>query len=107
MSDINDRPDPKPAVNDRCCDVLAKALAEAKAGAYIAAAVIAVSADGQPFIMFGGSGKATMPVYFGAGMLQDQLMAQSSAPSTLLKPGQLGDGGGIDPRLLERGLSRA
>lgn len=77
------------AVNDRCCDVLAKALAEAKKGAYVAAAVIAVSADGQPFIMFGGAGKGTMPVYFGAGMLQEQLMAQATAPSTILRPGQL------------------
>lgn len=76
-------------VNDRCCDVLAKALAEAKQGAFIAAAVIAVTPDGQPMILFGGSGAATMGAYFGAGMLQEQLMAQSTAPSSILRPGQL------------------
>ncbi len=76
-------------VNDRCCDVLAKALAEAKAGNFIAAAVIAVAPDGKPTILFGGSGGGTMGAYFGAGMLQDQLMAQTAAPSTLLRPGQL------------------
>lgn len=75
--------------NDRCCDVLAKALAEAKSGAFIAAAVIAVTPDGQPMIMFGGSGAGTMGAYFGAGMLQDQLMAQTAAPSSLLRPWQL------------------
>lgn len=76
-------------VNDRCCDVLAKALASAKAGDYIAAAIVAVDQNGQPTILFGGSGAGTMAAYFGAGMLQDQLMAQSSAPSTILRPGQL------------------
>ncbi|MGY4295374.1 hypothetical protein ACVWXN_003469 [Bradyrhizobium sp. i1.4.4] len=75
--------------NDRCCDVLAQALAQAKKGEFIAAAVIAVSPEGKPFIMFGGSGSGTMAAYFGAGMLQDQLMAQTAAPSTLLRPGQL------------------
>jgi hypothetical protein len=81
---------PEPAkVNDRCCDVLAKALAGAKRGEFIAAAVIAIGQDGNPYIMFGGSGQGTMAAYFGAGMLQDQLMAQSSAPSSILRPGQL------------------
>lgn len=77
------------AVNDRCCDVLAKALAEAKRGNFVAAAVIGVSSEGQPMIMFGGAGAGAMACYFGAGMLQDQLMAQTTAPSTILKPGQL------------------
>lgn len=76
-------------VNDRCCDVLAKALAAAKAGDFIAAAVIAVGQDGTPMIMFGGSGGGTMAAYFGAGMLQEQLIAQSAAPSSILRPGQL------------------
>lgn len=76
-------------VNDRCCEVLAKALTEAKRGAYIAAAIIAIDPNGEPVIMFGGSGKGTMAAYFGAGMLQNQLLAQTAAPSTILKPGQL------------------
>lgn len=76
-------------VNARCCDVLAKALASAKAGDYVAAAVIAVDQNGNPYLMFGGAGGATMACYFGAAMLQDQLMAQSSAPSTILRPGQI------------------
>jgi hypothetical protein len=91
MSDLNDKPGKK--VNDRCCDVLAKALAAAKQGDYIAAAVIAIdSRTGQPVIMFGGSGRGTMAAYFGAAMLQGQLIAQSTAPSTLLRPGQLDRG---------------
>ncbi len=89
---MTENPNQAPAaalVNDRCCDVLAKALAQAKKGGFIAAAVIAIDQNGQPCIMFGGSGQGTMAAYFGAGMLMDQLMAQSAAPSTILKPGQL------------------
>jgi len=79
-------------VNDRCCDVLAKALVSAKAGEFIAAAVIAVDQDGKPYLMYGGAGGATMACYFGAAMLQDQLMAQSSAPSSILRPGPVATG---------------
>lgn len=89
MRDLAEHPADQRKVNDRCCDVLAKALAGAKSGEYIAAAVIAIGQDGKPYIMFGGSGSGTMAAYFGAGMLQDQLMAQTAAPSTLLRPGQL------------------
>lgn len=85
----NPVPAPAKAVNDRCCDVLAKALAAAKKGDFIAAAVIAIGQDGKPYIMFGGRGEGTMAAYFGAAMLQEQLLAQSAAPSTILRPGQL------------------
>lgn len=85
----NHAPQQQPAVNDRCCDALAKALAEAKRGQWQTAALILVGADGQPMIYYGGRGEDTLAVNFGCDLIKEQLIARTAAPSTILRPGTL------------------
>ncbi|MES2671620.1 MAG: hypothetical protein V4673_14550 [Pseudomonadota bacterium] len=82
--DINAKP--KGQVNDRCVAALAQALAGAKRGEFVSAAIVVVGAQGDPLVLFGGRGEDSMAVNFGLDLIKAQLVSRTSAPSTPITP---------------------
>lgn len=63
-------------VNDNVCNLIAKALVDAKGGATQACALVAIDNTGAPTVMFAGSNELTPQINLGADMLKACLMRQ-------------------------------